>query len=108
MKTGDVKSKLEDVFKKFTDSKIALLDPSLLPEILLKSKILLEKNTIINDMVRIIEIDDKIIFQEITAKNELALRLFNNVEEAEKLLNQRFDVYEKMWDGCGCKIDYYN
>ncbi len=108
MNTGEVKFKLEDVFKKFTFSKIVLLDTSLLPEILSISKVLLEKNTVINDIVRILEIDDKIIFQEITAKNEIGLRLFNDVEEAEELLNKRFDVYEKMWDGCGCKIDYYN
>ncbi len=99
---------MEDIFIKFSESKIILLDINLLPEILSESKIILEKNTIINDNVRIIEMNDKIIFQEITSKNEVALRLFETFKDAEELLNKRIDVYEKMWDGCGCKVDYYN
>ena len=72
------------------------------------SKILIEKDTVINDKVRILNINGWILFQEITSKNELALRCFKNIEEAEIFLTKRIDVYEKMWDGCGCKIDYYN
>ncbi len=107
MNNGDKKFKSEDIFNKFSNSKIVLLDITLLPEILSKSKILLERNTVINDYVRILEVNKKIIFQEITTKNEIALRLFNDLKEAELLLINRIDVYEKMWDGCGCKVDYY-
>ncbi len=99
---------IKDIIKKFSESNIVLLDITTLPEILSKSKVLLEKDTIINDNVRILEIENKTIFQEITAKNEVALRLFDYIKDAEQLLNKRMEVYEKMWDGCGCKVDYYN
>ena len=108
MNTENSKLNMDVIIKRFSKSNIVLLDIAMLPEILSKSKLILEKNTVINDNVRILEIDGKIIFQEITTKNEVALRLFNNVKEAEQLLDKRIEVYEKMWDGCGCKVDYYN
>ena len=108
MNNGVKKFNAEDILDKFSDSRIVLLDISLLPDILSKAKVILERNTVINDYVRILEVNKKIIFQEITTKNEIALRLFDNRKEAEILLNKRIDVYEKMWDGCGCKVDYYN
>ena len=108
MNNGVKKFNAEDILDKFSDSRIVLLDISMLPDILSKAKVILERNTVINDYVRILEVNKKIIFQEITTKNEIALRLFNDFNEAELLLNNRIDVYEKMWDGCGCKVDYYN
>jgi hypothetical protein len=28
-------------------------------------------------------------------------------EEVDSFVKQRLDEYERMWDGCGVKIDYY-
>jgi hypothetical protein len=37
-----------------------------------------------------------------------ALRRFLEVEEAQRFIRERLEAYERMWDGCGCKIDYLN
>jgi hypothetical protein len=79
-----------------------------LDKILSFSKIKFEKNTLISDYIRIVQIDDRIIVQEKTDKNEIALHLFENEQDAEKFVEERLDIYEKMWDGCGCKVKYYD
>jgi hypothetical protein len=42
------------------------------------------------------------------APDERAVRRFASHEEANQFVQQRLKDYERMWDGCGCKIDYYN
>jgi hypothetical protein len=79
-----------------------------LDKILSFSEIKYEKNTLISDYIRIVKIDDKIVVQEKTDKNEIALHLFENEQDAEKFVKERLDTYEKMWDGCGCKVKYYD
>ncbi|KPK59721.1 MAG: hypothetical protein AMS21_09800 [Gemmatimonas sp. SG8_38_2] len=39
---------------------------------------------------------------------ERVLRRFADAEEVRSFVQQRLDQYERMWDGCGCKVDYYS
>jgi hypothetical protein len=38
---------------------------------------------------------------------ERVLRRLSDAEEAQRFVKGRLEAYERMWDGCGCKIDYY-
>ncbi len=76
--------------------------------ILSKAELHFEHNTLISDYIRIIKLDNNIIVQEKTDKNEIALHLFEDEKTAEKFVNDRLEIYEKMWDGCGCKVKYYD
>lgn len=98
---------LDDILDKLSQKKIILLSPEKLEEILEHTKIIDEKNTIINGHIRIIKYGHHIFVQELTNKNELSLRKLNSLEEAKQFLNTRLNTYDKMWDGCGCKIDFY-
>ena len=79
-----------------------------LDELISRSKILLEKDTLISDKIRILLFNDCIFFQEMTGKREFLLRKMNDINTAKELLAKRMEIYEKMWDGCGCKVDYYS
>lgn len=35
------------------------------------------------------------------------VRLISDSDEARRFVSDRLEQYERMWDGCGCKIDYY-
>ncbi|NIN72991.1 MAG: hypothetical protein GTO46_13900 [Gemmatimonadetes bacterium] len=41
------------------------------------------------------------------AAGERVLRRLSDAEEAQRFVQARLEAYERMWDGCGCKIDYY-
>jgi len=71
------------------------------------SKLIYEENTLISDFIRIFQKNEFYIFQEKTPKGDILIRKFNNESEAKHLLNNRLDIYEKMWNGCGCRIDYF-
>lgn len=71
-------------------------------------KIIREDDIHISDQIRILKINSVIILQERTTKHELSLRKLKSIEEANKVVNDRLETYEKMWDGCGCKVDYYH
>lgn len=35
------------------------------------------------------------------------LRLLGGPEEARAFVEKRLEEYERMWDGCGVKVEYY-
>ena len=36
------------------------------------------------------------------------VRPLSDTSEANRFVAERMDQYERMWDGCGCRIDYYS
>ncbi len=71
-------------------------------------EIITERDTLISGIIRIMKIENTYILQETTNKSEIALRSFTSPESAMALLDERMEIYEKMWDGCGCKVNYYS
>ena len=35
------------------------------------------------------------------------VRLLGSLETVRAFVDDRMALYERMWDGCGCKVDYY-
>lgn len=71
------------------------------------STIIKEADTCLSDYIRILKYNDEIFIQEVSDKNEILLRRMNSLEEAEQFFKERMDFYDRKWDGCGCKINYY-
>lgn len=78
-----------------------------LNDLLLKSQIIVEKDTLISDKIRLLKHSNQLILQEKTTKDEYLIRMVKSLEEGEELIKQRMEIYDRMWDGCGCKVDYY-
>ena len=100
----------DDLIKNLENKRILILKEDLLQEILkLKNlKIVREEETHISGKIRIIEINKIFIIQEITLNHELCLRIMKSLNKAINFIDERLSTYEKMWDGCGCKVDYYH
>jgi uncharacterized lipoprotein YehR (DUF1307 family) len=79
-----------------------------LDELLSTSELLVEENTYMSDKIRLLKYRDQLILQEKTTKDEYIIRSMNTKEDAEKFINERLEVYNRMWDGCGCKVEYYS
>ena len=93
--------------KRFRTKKYIVISASELTELLKSSKIIFEQDTKLRDFIRILKVSDFFILQETSNTGEIIIRSFENVIEAMNLVNERLQVYDKMWDGCGCKINYY-
>jgi len=39
--------------------------------------------------------------------DERVVRLLGNEATARSFVEHRMAQYERMWDGCGCRVDYY-
>jgi hypothetical protein len=79
-----------------------------LDELLSTSELLVEENTYMSDKIRLLKYRDQLILQEKTTKDEYIIRSMNTIEDAEKFINERLEIYNRMWDGCGCKVEYYS
>lgn len=75
--------------------------------LLSQSKVLIEENTFISDKIRLLKFENTFILQEKTTKDVLLIRIMKSKAEAEELIKQRLEIYNRMWDGCGCKVEYY-
>ncbi|MBS4034516.1 MAG: hypothetical protein KGZ85_08635 [Ignavibacterium sp.] len=78
-----------------------------LDEVIKDFHLIYEADTGISDKIRILKKDEGYFIQETTNKNEILFRRMKSLTEAEELVKHRLEIYEKMWDGCGCKVDYY-
>jgi len=79
-----------------------------LPELLEAAEVIREDDTCVAGWIRVLCIGDHFVVQEQTPEGEILVRRLNSRETAERFVEDRLSDYERMWDGCGCKIDYNN
>ena len=99
--------KIDDIINKLKTQQLLILPIENLDEIIGNVEILEDKDTLMSDHIRILKRNNIILIQEITSKNELAIRIVESIEQASKFVSERMETYERMWDGCGCKVNYY-
>ena len=98
---------LEKIIAVAKKKNYSILKKEDLEELLSQSKVIIEKDTLISDKIRLLKLDNDLIIQEKTTKDELIIRIVKTKNEAEDFIKQRLEIYDRMWDGCGCKVEYY-
>ncbi|MBE0570119.1 MAG: hypothetical protein IH618_01125 [Ignavibacteriaceae bacterium] len=98
---------LERIISSVKKNKYLIISEPELNELLSHSKMIIEENTYISDKIRLLKFHDNLIMQEKTTKDEYLIRVMKSKKETEQLIKQRLEIYNRMWDGCGCKVDYY-
>ena len=97
----------ETIIDEAKEKKYQLISEETLNFLLSDSEILIEKDTLISDKIRLLKFEDNFLIQEKSNKDELLIRLMKSKKEGEEFINSRMEIYDKMWDGCGCKVEYY-
>ena len=85
---------------------ILALDAEDLAGLLEASDAIRVDNTCLAGWIRVLSLGGHILVQEETLDKEILLRRFDSREAAERFVEHRLSTYERMWDGCGCRIDY--
>lgn len=93
--------------KRFKTEKYIIISANELAGLLKSSKAVFEQDTRLRDYIRILKLGDIYIVQETTNQGDIVIRPYKTEAEAMSLVIERMEIYDKMWDGCGCKINYY-
>ena len=99
---------LEKIIALAKKKKYTIVKQDDLKELLSQSKIIIEKDTHISDKIRVLKYKDELFIQEKSNKDELIVRIMKTKKEAEEFIKERLEIYDRMWDGCGCRVEYYD
>ena len=97
----------QELFKKALTTNYLIIEDGYLTSVLDKSEIIRIEDTHLSDFIRVLKFKDKLFIQETTFKKEILLRKMDSMKDVDSFVQERLDFYERKWDGCGCKIDYY-
>jgi len=97
----------KEIFNKASHSKYIIIQEDELKNVLDHTDIIRIEDTQLSDLIRLLNYDGKLFIQETTFKKEIIIRKINSMQDADLFIKERLDYYERKWDGCGCKIDYY-
>jgi hypothetical protein len=84
------------------------VDRDVLVSLLEEAEVLRQENTCVAYWIRILSVDGAILVQEETPEGNALARRMPSIEDANAFVNDRLATYERMWDGCGCKINYFD
>lgn len=97
----------KEIFNKASHSKYIIIQEDELKNVLDHTDIIRIEDTQLSDLIRLLNYDGKLFIQETTFKKEIIIRKINSMQDADLFIKERLDYYERKWDGCGCKMDYY-
>ena len=97
----------KEIFNKALSTNYLIIEESDLKTVLENSEIIRNEDTHLSDFIRVIKYNDNLFVQETTFKNEILIRKMDSMKNVDFFVKERLDFYERKWDGCGCKIDYY-
>lgn len=97
----------KEIFNKALNTNYLIIDEIDLKTVLENSEIIRFEDTHLSDFIRVLNYEDKLFVQETTFKQEIIIRKMNSMKGVDSFIQERLNYYERKWDGCGCKIDYY-
>ena len=97
----------QDTLKALEHQNILALDSKDLAMLLESTATVREVDTCLSGWIRILESEGTVLVQEETTEGEILVRKVPSIGHADRLVEYRLEAYERMWDGCGCKIDYH-
>jgi hypothetical protein len=56
--------------------------------------------------IRILQLGERLLIQEESPRGEIFLRAASSRQAADSFVEERLATYERMWDGCGCRVNY--
>lgn len=98
---------VKEIFDKTLNSNYLIIEEDELKLVLDNSEIIRVEDTYLSDLIRVLKYDDNLFVQETTFKKEILIRKMDSMNDVDFFVQERLDYYERKWDGCGCKIDYY-
>ncbi len=98
---------MENLLQDVKNKPYVVISPDTLRQLLDTSQIIEEHDTMISDKIRLLKYNSLFLVQEKTDKGEYLVRGFESELAARDFIMKRMKIYEDMWDGCGCKIYYY-
>jgi len=99
---------LESIIDQVRAGAIVTLTPDDLAELLARAELVHEEDTYLSDMIRILRLDDLVLIQETADKTQIIVRSQPTVDGARAFVARRLETYERMWDGCGCSVSYFD
>lgn len=72
----------------------------------LLSEVERHKTQLAGDLI-IVQAPEGLVAVESPSRDARVARLLGDPEEARAFVEKRMEEYERMWDGCGVKVDYY-
>ena len=98
---------LDEIVLNLENKPIAIISEDELENLFNEVEIVKERDTYFRDKIRILQSDKIYLIQEKSNKDDIIIRKVESLDRGIDFINNRLKVYENMWNGCGCKIDYY-
>lgn len=98
---------MDELVEATRKEKYVAISEEQLQELLNSTELIQEHDTMVSDKLRFLRYNDYLFVQEKSDKGEYLLRGFESELEARQFIMDRMKTYEDMWDGCGCKVYYY-
>jgi hypothetical protein len=86
---------------------VELTEPEL-DRLLASGETLRNDDTSMAGRIRILSLDGLIVVQEQTPGHRFVARSLPSLERAQSFVDERLATYDKIWDGCGCRVDYFS
>jgi hypothetical protein len=96
----------QQVLDETTNNSPAALDQPSLQALLEATEIVRDDDTCLAGRIRILSLAGSLMVQEQTQKGQILVHRVGSLETAHSFVDERLATYERMWDGCGCKVDY--
>mgnify|MGYP001047662384 CR=1 FL=1 len=97
---------LEGLLRRLDGIAVTSAEPVEIDALLAAGCVVREVDTRLAGVLRVIRLDDLVLIAERSTKGQPFVRRMLDLDDATRFVGERLSTYERMWDGCGCRIDY--
>jgi len=97
---------IDELLERLGRAPVTVIDGDELAVLSERAATLRDDDTCVAGRIRVLRVAGRVVVQEQTPDGEILLREAASEAEAARFVDDRLAVYERMWDGCGCRIDY--